>query len=62
MFASWGREGVSTNTDKSGQGEAGGLTVSGHLFQCGHFKRIEGIKRSFHFHLPVLKSKEANKK
>ena len=35
MSAPWGREGASNNADKSGQGEGGGLAVSGHPFQYG---------------------------
>ena len=31
----WGREGITNNADKSGQGEEGGLAVSGHHFLCG---------------------------
>ena len=33
--ASWGRERLSINAEKSGQGEGAGLAVSGHFFQCG---------------------------
>ena len=44
MSAPWGREGVSNNADKSGQGrEGGGLSVSGHPFQCDLCKREEVI-------------------
>ena len=53
MSAPWGKEGVGSNADKSGQGVRG-LAVSGHPFQCGHCKREAGISRSF-YHLAVLK-------
>ena len=43
MSAPWRRQGVSNNADKSGQGEGGGLAVSGHPIQCGLWKREEGI-------------------
>ena len=43
MSAPWGREGISNNVDKSGQGEGGGLAESGHPFQCGLLKREKGI-------------------
>ena len=38
-----GEGGVSNNAEKGGQGEKGGLAVSGHLFQCGLCKREEDI-------------------
>ena len=50
-----GRERVSSNADKSGQWEGGGLAVSGHSFQFGFCKREEDIYRSLCRHLPVLK-------
>ena len=56
MSTPCGREGVSNNVDKSGQGKGGGLAVSGHPFQCGLCNREEGIYRSFHRHLLVLKT------
>ena len=43
MSIIWGREGVSSNADKSGQWVGGGLEVSGHPFQCGLWKREKGI-------------------
>ena len=43
MTARWGREGVSINADKSGQGDGGGLVISGYPFQCGLCNREEGI-------------------
>ena len=54
MSALWGRQGVSSNADKSGQGEGRSLAVSGHPFQCSLWKKEEGIERSFYNHLPVL--------
>ena len=36
-------EGARVNTSKSGLGGGGGLTVCGYLFQCGFWKREEGI-------------------
>ena len=42
MCTPWGREGVSNNAEKSGQGEGGGLVVSGHTFQRSSCKREEG--------------------
>ena len=41
--APWGREGVSNNADKSGQGEEGVLAVCRYPFQCGFWKREEDI-------------------
>ena len=38
-----GEGGVRNNADKSGQGEGGGVAVCGHPFQCGFWKRKEGI-------------------
>ena len=55
MSALFGREGVSSNADKRGQGEGGGLAVSGHPCQYGLWKREEVIERSFYHNLPVLK-------
>ena len=55
MSASWGREGVSSNADKSGQGEGGDLAECGHPFQCSVCKGEEGIQKSFYYHPPVLK-------
>ena len=43
MPISWGREGVSNNEGKSGQGEGRGLARSGHSFQCGLCRRNDGI-------------------
>ena len=43
MCTPWGREGVSNNAEKSGQGEGGGLVVSGHTFQRSSCTREEGI-------------------
>ena len=55
MSGPWWRKGFWNSTDKSGQAEGGGLNVSGHPLQCGLCKREEGIYRSFHHHLSVLK-------
>ena len=38
-----GGRGIVTMRTKRGQGEIGGLAVSGHPFQCGLCKREEGI-------------------
>ena len=43
MSTPWGREGASSNADKTGQGQGGGLVVSGHPFQCELYKKEEGI-------------------
>ena len=47
MSAPWGRDGVSNNVGKSGQGDGGGLAVSGHPVQCGQCMREENFKRLF---------------
>ena len=39
---------ASNNADKSGQGEGGGLALSGYHFQRRLCKREEGIQRSFY--------------
>ena len=39
-----GREGVSRNADKRGQGEGERLAVSGHPFQCDLLKRGGQLK------------------
>ena len=44
--------------EKNGQGEGGDLAASGHPFQCGIWKREEGMQRSFYHHLPVLKNEK----
>ena len=46
MSAPWGREGITNNTDKSGQGKGGELAVSENCVQCGLCKREEGILSS----------------
>ena len=38
-----GEGGVSYDADKSGQWEGEGLAAGGHPFQCGLWKREEGI-------------------
>ena len=43
MSAPWGKEGVGSKADKSGQWEGGGLAESGYPFQCGLYKREGGI-------------------
>ena len=47
-----GREGVSNNVDKSGQGDGGGLAVSGHPVQYGQCMREENFKRLLSSFLP----------
>ena len=44
MFSTpWGREGVSNNADKSGQGDGGDVAVGGHPFQSGLCKGEDDI-------------------
>ena len=38
-----GEGGASKNSDKSREGEGGGLAICGHPFQCCFWKREEGI-------------------
>ena len=43
MSTLWGREGVSSNADKSGPREGGDPAVNGHPFQCGLCMGEDGI-------------------
>ena len=47
MSAPWGREGASSNVEKSGQGNGGGSAVSGHSIQKVSVREKRALKGRF---------------